>query len=98
MLWTRSYWSAVAERALKTAAQALIAILAVGQTDVLAVDWQNALAVTLTAALLSVLSSIASAGIGNAGPSLADETVVPHVERHHAGDLDADDAAHVEGY
>lgn len=82
MLWSASFWKATAERAIKTLAQSLIAILAVGQTTVLSVDWRQALAVAATATLLSVLSSIASAGIGNTGPSLANEAVVPPVTDH----------------
>lgn len=75
-MFTIVFWKAAAERALKTFAQALIAVLAVGQTTVLSVDWQQALAVSGTAALLSVLSSIASGGLGNPGPSLASEELV----------------------
>jgi len=45
-------------RALKTFAQSLIAVFAVGST-VLDINWQMALATAGTAALLSVLTSVA---------------------------------------
>lgn len=81
-MFTMSFWKAAAERAIKTLAQSLIAILAVGQTTVLTVDWQAALAVAATATLLSVLSSVASAGMGNTGPSLVNEATLPPVVGH----------------
>ena len=81
-MWTASYWRAVAERAIKTLAQSLIAVLAVGQTTILTVDWKQAAAVAVTATVLSVLSSLASASIGNTGPSLASEAIVPRVTDH----------------
>lgn len=70
------FWKAVAERAVKTFAQALVAVFAAGVT-VLNIDWVDALAVAGTAALLSVLTSVASIKLGKFdGPSLADEAVV----------------------
>jgi len=81
-MFTLSFAKAAAERAAKTLAQSLIAILAVGQTTVLTVDWQAALAVAATATLLSLLSSVASASIGNTGPSLVNEATLPPVIGH----------------
>ena len=81
-MFTLSFAKAAAERAIKTLAQSLIAILAVGQTTVLSVDWQAALAVAATATLLSVLSSVASAGMGNTGPSLVNEATLPAIVGH----------------
>lgn len=67
---------AAAERAIKTFAQALLACFAAGIT-VLTIDWQQALAVSGTAALLSVLTSVASNSLGSFyGPSLANESVM----------------------
>lgn len=82
-MFTGVFWKAAFERAVKTAAQSMIAILAVGQTTILTVDWQSAVAVTATATVLSLLSSLASVGAGNYGPSLASETVVPPVSHLH---------------
>lgn len=61
---TAEFWRDVAERAVKTFAQALLAMLTVGSvlTDI---DWPSALGMAGTAALASVLSSIISAGFGD---------------------------------
>jgi len=70
------YMKAIAERAIKTFAQALVALFVAGVT-ILTIDWQQALAVAGTAALVSVLTSIASAHVGPFdGPSLASEAIV----------------------
>jgi hypothetical protein len=74
-MFNKEFGLAVLERALKTFAQALVAVFAAGSVTVLDLDWTQALAVSGTAALLSVLTSIVSANIGNYGPSLASETV-----------------------
>lgn len=81
-IWSVSFWKAAAERAVKTLAQTLIALLAVNQTTILSVDWTQAAAVAATATMLSILSSIVSSGIGNTGPSLANEAVVPSLVDH----------------
>ncbi|NBR22907.1 MAG: holin [Micrococcales bacterium] len=75
-MFNKQFGLAVLERALKTFAQALIAVFAAGAVTVLDIDWTQALAVSGTAALLSVLTSVVSANFGNYGPSLANEAVV----------------------
>lgn len=75
-MFNKEFALATLERALKTFAQALVAVFAAGSITVLNVDWTQALAVAGTAALLSVLTSVASGGIGNYGPSLTSEAVV----------------------
>jgi len=75
-MFNKEFGLAVLERALKTFAQALIAVFAIGSVTVLDVNWNQALAVSGTAALISVLTSIVSANVGNYGPSLVNETVV----------------------
>lgn len=73
-----SYLKALAERAVKTFCQALVAVLGAGATDLLSVGWGQALSVAGMAALLSVLTSVASAGFGNGdGPSLTGERLEP---------------------
>lgn len=81
-MWTASFWKATGERAIRTLAQTLIAILAVGQTTILTVDWQQAGAVAATATILSVLTSIVASGVGNTGPSFANEAIIPPVVDH----------------
>lgn len=76
MLTDRAFWIAVAERAVKTFAEALVALFVAGIT-ILNIDWVQALSVAGTAALVSVLTSIASVPVGKFdGPSLVDEAIV----------------------
>jgi hypothetical protein len=60
-MWTKQFWKDAAERAIKTFAQALVAVFAVSQaTTVLNVDWKAALATAGTAVVVSLLTSIVS--------------------------------------
>jgi hypothetical protein len=75
-MYDAMYWKAVAERAVKTAAQSGVALFAAGAT-ILDIDWAQGAAVVATATLLSLLSSIASTHVGEfTGPSLANEALV----------------------
>lgn len=76
MIWTAKFWKATAERATKTAAQSAILVIGADQLDVLSLDWLRLVGFAAGGALLSVLTSIASAGVGEEGPSLANEKVV----------------------
>lgn len=69
---TKRFLQETLERALKTFAQTLVAILGVGAaTDLLSVPWSGALSAAGFAALLSVLTSVGSAPWGDeATPSL----------------------------
>lgn len=71
-----AFAEATAERAIKTAAQSLAALLIADGTGVLDTAWGTDLSVAGMAALLSVLTSIASAPFGGTGPSLANEVTV----------------------
>ena len=55
---SKTFWRGVAERAIKTFAQSLIAVLLAG-TVLWEQDWLTALGVAGTATLLSVLTSLA---------------------------------------
>jgi hypothetical protein len=68
---TVRYLKELAERALKTFAQSLAAILTAGAVDLLSVPWAGALSAAGLAALLSVLTSVGSAPWGESDtPSL----------------------------
>ena len=86
-MFTKAFALATLERAVKTFAQSLIGALAVasGLTDA---PWQAALSAAGLATLVSVLTSVVSAGVGSNGPSLGAETLTPAVaavEAPHAG-------------
>lgn len=61
MLWTHEFWVGAAERAAKTVAQAIVAVVGVAGTGLLSVDWVQTLSVAAAAGLASVLTSIADA-------------------------------------
>jgi hypothetical protein len=79
-IFSIEFIQASGERAIKTFAQALVAVFAAGIT-ILDIYWMQSLAIAGTAALLSVLTSVASNNVGSYyGPSLADEAVMTTVE------------------
>lgn len=69
----------IAERAVKTAAQSLLLFVGAAQgLDLFTLDWQRALGAAAAGALLSILTSVASLGIGPSDtPSLVDDTPAP---------------------
>ena len=73
---TKAFWAGTAERAVKTLAQSLIAVIGTGTLGVLDVDWLTALSVAGLATILSVLTSVAqpdfTAGEADATPVPAD--------------------------
>lgn len=79
--WTRAFWQAALERAIKTAAQSAILVIGADQVNVIAVDWPEVAGFAGGGLVLSVLTSIASASLGsNEGPSVANEVAL--VPRH----------------
>jgi LysM repeat protein len=72
-MFTRAYWQYVAERSIKTFVQTLVALLGVGQTNMISVNWSNMGAVAGSAAFVSVLTSISS---------LSGSTVAEPAETH----------------
>ncbi len=60
---TKAYWIAWTKaaliRALKTAAQTLAALIGTGAVSIISLDWPQMLGVTATAAVLSLLTSLA---------------------------------------
>lgn len=70
--------AAILERAVKTFVQALLALWATNDMfDITNVNLEHSLALALSAAVISVLTSVASIPVGTAGPSLTTETVAP---------------------
>lgn len=69
-MYTKAFWLDVAERAVKTFAQALLATVAVG-TPIFDLAWTQGLGIAATATVISVLTSIASYGVGEKGTAMA---------------------------
>jgi hypothetical protein len=72
-MFTRQFWMLTAERAVKTFAQALAAVLVASGTGLLSADWKSALSTAGMATVVSVLTSVASSRFGpNDSPSVVD--------------------------
>jgi hypothetical protein len=65
-MFTKSFLKQLAERAIKTFAQTIVALTGATQMDWLTLDWQHLLITSAIAAGLSILTSIASDKIGPA--------------------------------
>jgi Putative lactococcus lactis phage r1t holin len=76
MMTSRKFWAATAERAVKTFAQTLAALLVADGTDLLSTLWTDRLSVAGMAAVVSLLTSVASSGSGGSGPSLTNAEVL----------------------
>ena len=64
-MWTKLFWLGAVERAIKTFAQAAVAVLAANSVGLLDAPWGAAASAAGMAAVLSVLTSIGSATIGD---------------------------------
>lgn len=72
------YLKDIAERATKTAAQSALGVLGAGYAGLFDVDWQGVASVAGLAAIVSVLTSVASSGFGGGTPSLVDSSPGKH--------------------
>lgn len=75
-IFTGPFWKATIERAIKTLAQTAAATAGVG-VGLLDIGWVDVASLSGAAALLSVLTSVASAAATDGSPSLADEVIAP---------------------
>ncbi|QWW20120.1 hypothetical protein I6B53_03215 [Schaalia sp. 19OD2882] len=76
---TTTFWVGAGERAIKTAAQTMLALVTVG-TAVTALDWTSIAAITATATIASVLTSIADP------KATATDAEPAYALRHRGGD------------
>ncbi|MFV8136419.1 holin [Mycolicibacterium senegalense] len=76
-IWSLTFWKDTAERALKSFAQGVILALGGGAVNVLTIDWLTLAGAGGGAALLSVLTSIVSAGVANKGTASMTSAVEP---------------------
>ena len=82
-IFTRAFWKDAAERSLKTLAQTAASTIGLDTVNVLALDWAQIGGISLGAALVSVLMSIASAPReGTMSP--ASIALPPDAPGHHA--------------
>lgn len=81
-MFTLTFWKQTAERAIKSAAQALLGLWVGAEAfNAWEVDWKKATGVALGGAILSVLTSLASAGVGKKdSPSLVDTDGVQQLD------------------
>lgn len=56
----KTFWAGAAERAIKTLAQAALAMIGTNAVAITHLDWENILAVAATAAVVSILTSLAT--------------------------------------
>lgn len=69
MIWSAAWFKGMGERALKTLAQTLVALIGAGQVGILDVDWQAMLSVAAMAAVVSILTSVGNADFVAGEPS-----------------------------
>lgn len=75
VLTTKLFWMDAAERGVKTVAQAMVALLTSGVVGLLNVPWTTDLSIAGLAGLISILTSVASAGSGNSASLVVDAKV-----------------------
>ncbi|MEU6125950.1 holin [Streptomyces sp. NPDC047123] len=76
-MWTAAFWKATAERAIRTFAQALAAVLVAGATSLLDVAWGAAFATAGLAAVLAVLTAVGASEAGADGPGITERPTGP---------------------
>jgi hypothetical protein len=64
-MFTKPFLKDMVERAIKTIAQTMVAMLTAGATGLLDVDYVNVLSVAGLAGVVSILTSIGSSTVGN---------------------------------
>lgn len=72
-MWTSTFWKQALERAIKTFAQGVLALLAGDGLGVVDVNWGDVASVGALAAIASILTSLVSAPVGETdSPSVVD--------------------------
>lgn len=69
-MFTRRFWKDTFERAVKTLAQAAVAVLTANATGLLDADWVTVGSVAGLAAVVSVLTSVGSGAVTDGDASL----------------------------
>lgn len=69
---TAAFWRATAERMIRTFAQALIAALGLDSAGLVDAPWGDALSMAGGAAVLALLTAVATSGAGGDGPGVTE--------------------------
>jgi len=73
-MFSKPFWMAALERAIRTFAQTAAALIAVDvAVSVIDIDWPYVAGVSATAAILSLLTSMTADRVGTPGPSFGQE-------------------------
>jgi len=83
-MWSLEFWKATGERAIKTFAQSLSALLVGEGIGLLQIAWWHVLSVAALAGITSVVTSVASGVITNGEISLARAETLTRVSRSYA--------------
>ena len=79
-MWTKVFWQAVAERAIKSFAQGALGVWTLATfTTLVSVgsQWEAVLVGGIASAVLSILTSVGSAALTQGGPSLTNAEILP---------------------
>lgn len=84
-MWTIAFWKDAVERAVRTVAQAWVAVLVAAGTGLLDTDWLAGLSMAGMAGLLSLLTSLGGEALINpSGTASLTNAVVPAPRRSAA--------------
>jgi hypothetical protein len=64
---TAAFWSSTFERAIRTWAQALLALIGTDLVAITDLDWAQMLLASATAAVITVLTCVVASGVGDKG-------------------------------
>ena len=76
-IWTKRFWEAAAERAIKATAWTAASTLVGSARGLIDADWTGCASIAGMAGLLSLLGSIASDAATGDGPSITKAEVIP---------------------
>lgn len=82
-IWTVAFWKATAERAVSTAAESALLVLAADQVNVVTVDWPTVAGFAAGGAVLSVIKALA-VGFKDGNPSATNAEIAVDPPRHRA--------------
>lgn len=84
-MWSKKFWKAAAERAIKTAAQSAILVVGADQFNAIAIDWTDVGGFALGGAVLSLLTSLGSDALTDSqGPAAFGPEAVEPAPQHRA--------------